>query len=149
MGAGRSTRLHLTHLIPTSRLTLDIFCGHARGDRGVFDDVSVPIRGFRPSRNQRRLPFTLPSKVRQMYPGLPRDPVEIKLNSPGTHKRNVKGAGNWPGISGSGKIQRAGIAAFAWFWLLKEPAAQPRFFYRSYFNPGTVLYHRPPMFPCP
>jgi len=32
LGTGKSTRLHLTHLVPTSRLTLDYFVRHAEGD---------------------------------------------------------------------------------------------------------------------
>ena len=32
LGTGRSTRLKLTHLIPSARLTLDYFVRHAEGD---------------------------------------------------------------------------------------------------------------------
>jgi len=32
LGTGKTTRLHLTHLIPASRLTLDYFLRHAEGD---------------------------------------------------------------------------------------------------------------------
>jgi hypothetical protein len=36
LGAGRSTKLKLTHLIPASRLTLDYFVRHAEGDAASF-----------------------------------------------------------------------------------------------------------------
>jgi glycosyltransferase involved in cell wall biosynthesis len=36
LGTGRSSRLRLTHLIPTSRLTLDYFVRHAEGDAISF-----------------------------------------------------------------------------------------------------------------
>ena len=32
LGTGKSTRLHLTHLVPATRLTLDYFVRHAEGD---------------------------------------------------------------------------------------------------------------------
>jgi glycosyltransferase involved in cell wall biosynthesis len=36
LGAGRSTKLKLTHLIPASRLTLDYFVRHAEGDAASY-----------------------------------------------------------------------------------------------------------------
>jgi glycosyltransferase involved in cell wall biosynthesis len=36
LGTGKSTRLHLTHLIPSSRLTLDYFVRHSEGDAVSF-----------------------------------------------------------------------------------------------------------------
>lgn len=35
-GTGKTTRLHLTHLIPASRLTLDYFVRHAEGDAASY-----------------------------------------------------------------------------------------------------------------
>ena len=36
LGAGKSTRLYLTHLVPATRLTLDYFVRHAEGDAASF-----------------------------------------------------------------------------------------------------------------
>jgi glycosyltransferase involved in cell wall biosynthesis len=45
MGTGRSTRLSMTHLIPTSRLTLEYFLRHAEGDAASLM-LFRAIRGF-------------------------------------------------------------------------------------------------------
>ena len=60
MGAGKSTRLRLTHLIPASRLTLDYFVRHAEGD-------AASLTMFRASRGmpiQKPAPKTLIGSLR-------------------------------------------------------------------------------------
>ena len=84
LGAGRSTRLHLTHLIPTSRLTLDYFLRHAEGDAASLMMFRA-IRGL----PVKEPPSSFIVKIkRQLYCWLTRDPVEIiKI-----HKAHIKGS---------------------------------------------------------
>ena len=84
LGAGRSTRLHLTHLIPSSRLTLDYFLRHAEGD-AASSMMFRAIRGL-PIKEP---PSSFTAKIkRQMYCWFTRDPVEIiKI-----HQAHIKGS---------------------------------------------------------
>jgi hypothetical protein len=73
LGTGKSTRLHLTHLIPSSRLTLDYFVRHAEGDAASLMMFRA-IRGL-PLKESKQ---TLFQKIKwQIYKVLSRQPVEI------------------------------------------------------------------------
>jgi glycosyltransferase involved in cell wall biosynthesis len=73
LGTGKSTRLHLTHLIPSSRLTLDYFVRHAEGDAASLMMFRA-IRGL-PLKESNQ---TLFKKIKwQIYKVLSRQPGEI------------------------------------------------------------------------
>lgn len=60
LGAGKSTRLRLTHLVPASRLTLDYFVRHAEGDAASLQ----MFRAIRGLPVQKPEPSTLISSLR-------------------------------------------------------------------------------------
>jgi len=85
-GTGRSKRLSLTHLIPTSRLTLDYFVRHAEGD-------AISLMLFRAGRGypiQKPKPLSLVGRVKWFFHRwknrVPREQHEIQM----AHQRGLE-----------------------------------------------------------
>ena len=77
LGTGKTTRLHLTHLIPASRLTVDYFTRHAEGDAASF----LMFRAMRGLSVQKPKPSTVIRSLRWFFHRLvhriPREHYEI------------------------------------------------------------------------
>ena len=86
MGTGKSTRLHMTHLIPSSRLTLDYFTRHAEGDAASL----LMFRAFRGLPIQKPKPTTLIGSLRwfvhRILHGVPQEQYEIQK----AHQRGLR-----------------------------------------------------------
>jgi hypothetical protein len=78
MGTGKSTRLHMTHLTPSSRLTLDYFTRHAEGDAASL----LVFRAIRGLPIQKPAPTTLIGSLRwlvhRLIHNVPREQYEIQ-----------------------------------------------------------------------
>ena len=76
LGTGQSPRLHLTHLIPSSRLTLDYFIRHAEGDAASLMMFRA-IRGLPLKESKQTFLKTIKRKIYKLLSRQPREILEI------------------------------------------------------------------------
>lgn len=85
LGTGLSTRLHLTHLIPTSRLTLDYLVRHAEGDAASLMMFRA-IRGLPVEEPKFSLPKFVMRNIYRLVSSKPREFFKIE----DAHLRGLK-----------------------------------------------------------
>jgi hypothetical protein len=76
LGTGKFARLRLTHLIPSSRLTLDYFVRHAEGDAASLMMFRA-IRGFSLKESDQTVFKALKRRIYKVFSRQPREILEI------------------------------------------------------------------------
>jgi glycosyltransferase involved in cell wall biosynthesis len=85
LGTGKSARLRLTHLIPSSRLTLDYFVRHAEGDAASLQMFRA-IRGLSLKESRQSLFKTIKWQIYKALSGQPGEILKIRE----AHLRGVR-----------------------------------------------------------